>query len=526
MTANVCKESDQPRGTFLPVVALGASAGGLQALESFFTHTPPDSGMAFVVLTHLSPERKSLLPELLARCCTRMPISDAEEGTLLRPDHVYILPAGCLMTVEKGRLHLEKRPSGGGWTPIDHFLRSLARESGTHGAALILSGTGNDGAAGARAVKDAGGVVLVQDSASAAHVEMPAAARRSTDVDAVLPPERMAGFLLECLGGRLLEKGAVRRLHREIESRLGAVGEILRERIGDSLGNYKAPLQVRRIERRMALLRLRSMGDYLGVLRESPTEAQDLASSYFIGVTRFFRDSEAFRILESEVIPALLADRDPEQTLRIWVTGCSTGEEAYSIAILFREALALLSREVPVQIFATDIDPEAIHQARAGYFPATIEADVSKERLRRFFTFEGGRYRVNKALREMIVFAVHNLLRDPPFSQLDLLSCRNLLIYFDASAQERLIPLFHHLLRPEGVLFLGGAETIGTHKDLFTPLEKRWRFFRRREVARPSGRLGTFQLGRLGRYFGEVGAAPPPKKRDVGAAADNVLVER
>ncbi|PLX44810.1 MAG: hypothetical protein C0609_04850 [Deltaproteobacteria bacterium] len=480
------KESNFPERGF-PIVGIGASAGGLEALEKFFSNMPPDSGMAFVIVTHLDPNHKSLLSELLDRY-TRMTVQKAEEGMEILPDNIYVIPANNDLLIKHGLLHLEQPTAPRGHRqPVDSFLRSLASDQGDNSIAVILSGTGSDGTLGVKAIKEAGGIVVVQDAESAKYPGMPQSASQTGVADLELAAEDIPGKLIEYISNA--ESLARRKKEGlgqdELSRRIEQVFKIVDKVTGHNFNNYKINTLLRRVERRMAVNGYESMEDYTKFLGANEEEARALFKDVLIGVTSFFRDPEAYEILEKVVVPKLMLKCKEDGVLRVWVAGCATGEEAYSIAILFREYSSRTKSHCKIQIFATDIDEGAIATARAGIYPDSIAADVSSERLNRFFVRKEGRYQVVPSVRELIVFAPHNLLRDPPFSKLDLLCCRNLLIYLEPDIQRKIIPMMHQSLNEGGVLFLGTSETVGPHTSLFSTSEKKYKIYSRLEPLSP-----------------------------------------
>ncbi len=472
-TAQSASDSD------FPIVAVGASAGGLKALEGFFAGVPNDCGMAFVVVQHLDPRRESLLKGLLTQY-TPLPVLPAEDGTALEAGCIYVKAPGHDIVLRGGRLHIHKPSEPPPLPhPIDAFLRSLADDQGERGIAVILSGTGSDGTLGVRAVHAAGGLVVVQEDRQAEYDGMPRSAVETGMVDFVLPVERMGEELVRYCSHPLVAR---REMKREwAEERFGnemvALLGILRVQTGHDFSLYKRNTIRRRIERRMAIHKLERLADYAALLRQSPSEGQALFKDLLINVTSFFRDSDAFEILGEELV-RLLGERSSEEAVRVWVPGCATGEEAYTVAILLLEAMERLERSFPVKIFASDINPQTVETGREGVYPDSIAADVSERRLKRYFTRHEGHYRVDVRLREMVVFAVHDLTRDPPFSRLDLVCCRNLLIYLDTRMQKKVIPLLHYALKPGGLLLLGSSEEVGEFGDLFAPVSRKWKIFR------------------------------------------------
>jgi two-component system, chemotaxis family, CheB/CheR fusion protein len=460
------------------VAGLGASAGGLEALEEFFSHTPGDAGIAFVVITHQLSGRPSLMPELLAKRC-RMPIVEARQTTALEPNHVYLAPPGMLLSVRAGSLEPVAISDGARPAlPIDYFFRALAADQRERSCGIVLSGTGSDGSLGLKEIKGAGGMTMAQDEDTARYSGMPHSAIATEQVDYVMPAGALAKQLTDYARGAIQRPPAA-----DDTASLNHVFDLLKTRTSHDFSSYKRTTIRRRIERRMSLHQLEALGDYVRFAVTQPSELDLLFKELLIGVTSFFRDPEAFQAFEEKILPGLLDGKPDHYVIRCWVPGCSTGEEAYSIAMLIREAMDRMKRHYTVQIFATDIDHEAIDIARAGAYPEAIAADVTPERLARFFSKEEGCYRIRKDIREMLVFAQQNVIADPPFTKLDLLSCRNLLIYLDGELQQRLLPVFHYALRPGGALFLGSSESVGSFAMLFEALDKKWKLFKRREVA-------------------------------------------
>jgi two-component system CheB/CheR fusion protein len=475
-----------------PIVGIGASAGGLEALEQFLGHVPAGSGLAFVIVQHLDPTHKGIMPELLQRA-TGMKVAQVRDRTRVRPDCVYVIPPNKDMSILHGVLHLLVPTAPRGLRlPIDFFLRSLAQDQHEHSVGVILSGMGSDGTLGLRAIKEQGGVVLVQEPATAKFDGMPRSAIDAGLADIVAPVDRLPGKIIDYLHRTPLISRTEAALEDKAQSALEKVVVLLRAHAGNDFSFYKRNTLYRRIERRMGIHQIDKMSAYVRYLQENSQELDLLFKELLIGVTSFFRDPAVWELLRKEVVPALLAGRSPRQALRAWVPGCSTGEEAYSLAIVLKEAIEELKPKTTlgIQIFATDLDRDAVEKARQGVFPANIAADVSKERLRRFFNKEEHGYGVRKEIREMVIFAPQNLILDPPFTKLDILSCRNLLIYLTAEVQKKLIPLFHYSLSPGGILLLGSAETVGECTGLFAPLSGNSRIFRRTESAGPPELVG------------------------------------
>jgi two-component system CheB/CheR fusion protein len=457
-----------------PIVGIGASAGGLDAFEQFFRHIPPDSGMAFVLVPHLDPGHSSILTEILQRS-TSLPVYEAQDQITVAPNRVYVIPPNRDMSIFHGALHLSvpEQPRGLRM-PIDTFLRSLAEDRGEQSVGIILSGTGTDGTLGLRAIIGAGGVTLVQDPATAKYDGMPTSAIRAGYATHVLSVDKMPEVLL----------GSMRHLRAVTPEASGAVSGMnrillqLRSVTGHDFSLYKKSTVNRRIGRRMSQHDIKDVETYARYLKEHPAEAQVLFKELLINVTSFFRDPEAFAALKKDILPQLVAGKSEDYVFRCWVVGCATGEEAYSIAILLREYMDEAQQEFKVQLYATDLDEDAIAVARAGIYPPNIGQDVSPERLRRFFVKEEAGFRVKKDIREMVVFTIQNAIKDPPFTRLDLLSCRNLMIYLEPEMQNHLISVFHYALNPGGVLFLSPSESVGKHHELFTPLNRKWKLYR------------------------------------------------
>jgi chemotaxis methyl-accepting protein methylase len=467
-----------------PIVGIGASAGGLEALEQFLEHMPRGSGMAFVIIQHLDPTHKGVMPELPQRVTT-MEVIQVKDRTLVEPDHVYIIPPNKDMSILHGALHLfDPTAPRGLRLPIDFFFRSLADDRKERSIGVVLSGMGTDGTMGLKAIKEKAGVVFVQDPASAKFDSMPRSAIDAGLADVVAPVGELPGRIIVYLQrGPLMTKPGFL-LESKAQSALDKIVILLRSHTGQDFSLYKKSTVYRRIERRMGIHQIEAIAEYVRFLQENPQELELLFKELLIGVTSFFRDPAAWEHVK-EAILELLKDRPSGHALRAWVPGCATGEEAYSLAIVFREALDIVKqgKNFSLQIFATDLDHEAVDRARQGIFPANISADISPERLKRFFVKEENGYRVSKEIREMAVFAVQNIVMDPPFTKLDILSCRNLLIYLAPELQKKLLPLFHYGLNPGGILFLGSAEAIGGYTDLFSPLDGKSRLYRRLNTA-------------------------------------------
>ncbi|HTL17602.1 MAG TPA: chemotaxis protein CheB, partial [Patescibacteria group bacterium] len=474
------KASPAATGIGFPVVGIGASAGGLEALEQFLKPVPAGSGLAFVIVQHLDPTHKGIMPELLQRV-TDMDVIQVKDRTKVRPDQVYVIPPNKDMSILHGMLHLlEPAAPRGLRLPIDFFLRSLAQDQQERSVGVILSGMGSDGTLGLRAIKEKAGVVLVQDPASAKFDGMPRSAIDAGLADIVAPAEELAAKLIAYLKRGPLIVRTSEPLEDKTQSALEKAVILLRAHTGHDFSLYKRNTLHRRIERRMGIHQIGKTASYVRYLQENPQELDLLFKELLIGVTNFFRDPAAWDQLRDQAIPNLLANREAGHALRAWVPACSTGEEAYSLAMVFKEALerTAVKGNFALQIFATDLDRDAIDKARQGLFPHNIAADVTPERLARFFSKEDHGYRVSKEIRDMVIFAPQNLVMDPPFTKLDILSCRNVLIYLAPEVQQKLILLFHYSLSQGGILFLGGAESVGRFTDLFVPLGGKSRLFR------------------------------------------------
>ena len=469
------------------IVGIGASAGGLDALVLFLKNVPPTCGLSFVVVQHLDPNYKGILVELLQRATT-MPVLQIKDHMRVEPDHVYVIPPNCDLSILHGVLRLHKPIAPRGLRlPIDFFFRSLAEDQEQNSIGVILSGMGSDGTLGLRAIKEKAGAAFVQDPDTAQFDGMPRSAIESGFFDMVVPAEELAARVVACTQNvPLLVSQMDIDLVNKDHSGLEKIVLILRAITGHDFSLYKKSTMYRRIERRMGLHQLSKIADYVRYLRENSKEAELLFRELLIGVTSFFRDAEVWKQIKDEAIPSLLAAHPKGGVLRAWVAACSTGEEAYSLAMVFREALEQIkpTAQYSLQIFATDLDQDAIDKARNGSYPTNIAADVSEGRLSRFFMQGERGYKVVKEIREMVIFAQQNLVMDPPFTKLDMLTCRNLLIYLEAGLQQKLLPLFHFSLNPHGILVLGSSETVGSVTDLFMSLSGKTRIYRRQENAR------------------------------------------
>jgi two-component system CheB/CheR fusion protein len=467
-----------------PIVGIGASAGGLEAFEAFFKEMPPNSGIAFVLVSHLDPGHASILPEIIQKK-TKMRVWQVTDNMLVKPNQVYIIPPNKEMAILNGCLQLlELSQPRGANLPIDTFFRSLAQDQTTNAVCVILSGTGTDGTLGLRAIKGEAGMAMVQDMDSAKYDGMPRSAIATRLADYVLTPTEMPKQLLNYV--QYATKIVADKVAIGDDSTTSALQKIyilLRSKTDHDFSLYKKNTICRRIERRMHVHQIDNINDYVRYLQESDRENSILFKELLIGVTNFFRDPEAFEMLTDKYLPELFKNKPDGYLLRVWVPGCSSGEEPYSIAIILQEFMENVGRHFNVQIFGTDIDEEAVNVARTGLYPEAISADVNPERLKKYFIKEESHYKIKKMIREMVVFAPQNIIKDPPFTKLDMLCCRNLLIYFGPELQKKLLPVFHYSLKEKGILFLGSSESIGQYTDLFTMHEKKWKLFTRKSNA-------------------------------------------
>jgi two-component system CheB/CheR fusion protein len=466
-----------------PIVAIGASAGGLVALKAFFHHLPDDTGAAFVVIQHLDPKHESLTAEILARC-TAMPSVQVRNGMHIEPNRLYVIPPNAYLTLNDDSFRLDEPVLHHGLRmPIDTFLWSLAEHHEEHAIAIIVSGTGSDGTLGIRAIKGSGGLVMAQSPTSAEYDGMPRSAINTNLVDIICAVEEMPQHLNAYLQNPYIKASDTRDQKITVPEsenvHVNAILSLLQTRIGHDFRVYKSGTMARRIVRRMGLQHFNTLPDYLEFLRQHEDEVTLLFNDLLIGVTAFFRDKEAFVALEKHVITPLVHSKQVDAPIRVWIPGCSTGEEAYSIAMILIEQLEIAQKHCPIQVFASDIDDNALSMARGGLYPENIAANVSAARLQRFFSREGHQYRVSKSLRETVTFATHNLIGDPPFSNLDLITCRNLLIYLTPAVQSKVLALFHFALQPKACLFLGHSETASQQESLFQPIARKWRIYRR-----------------------------------------------
>jgi two-component system CheB/CheR fusion protein len=472
------KETNPENENNFYVVGIGASAGGLEALEKFIRNVDSKSGMAYIVVQHLSPDYKSLMVELLSKH-TNMEVMRAEDGLEIHKNRVYLIPPKKNMTVFHGKLFLtEQKLHHGLNLPIDIFFRSLADDYGERAIGIVLSGTGSDGTLGIRAIKGAGGMVMAQDEDTAKFDGMPKSAIATGMVDFILPPEKMGEHLLNYTNHPLVvNHNAGKKETSKNQDNYSKILSLIRHSSGTDFTYYKPNTIIRRIERRISIHQLQNIEEYVDFITKSPHEVKILYKELLIGVTKFFRDLEAFKVIEEEVIPKILSKAVPKDVLRFWVVGCSTGEEAYSLAILIKEYLDKHGRILDIKIFATDIDKESIEYASAGVYPESIVADVTPERLKSYFVKNGTTYKVNESIRQMVIFATHNIIKDPPFSKIDFISCRNLLIYLETYMQKRVFSAFSFSLNKGAYLFLGNSESLGDMSDAFATVNMKWKIY-------------------------------------------------
>ncbi|MBA9078778.1 chemotaxis protein CheB [Rufibacter quisquiliarum] len=475
-------QQDTPPKTDHYLIGIGASAGGLEAIHRLFDHFPSNSSFSFVIIQHLSPDHKSLMAELLTKH-TQMQVREAEDNMYTQPNCVYVLPSGKQLTLKHGRLQLvnqirNREPN----FAIDVFFESLAQDRGRYAIGIVLSGTGTDGTKGVKKIKAAGGMVMVQDPETAKFDGMPRSAIESGAVDYVFPPEQMPREIIDYTRQIPLVKTLINRQTEEEENEEEILAEILDlvcTHTQTNFKNYKQPTIYRRIRKRMDTIKVATMAAYLAFMQENPAEIKQLCQEFLIGVTRFFRDGEPFEIMAQEVIPEIISRTPEEENVKVWVTACSTGEEVYSLAILFKECYDRLGREPNVKLFATDIDQRAIRQASKGVFPAAIAHDVSEERLKNFFLFKNNRYTIKEDIRKLIIFAQHDLQKDPPFSRMDLITCRNMLIYLNPELQKKVMSVFPYALKLKGYLLLGPSESIGDLKSFFSEKNRKWKLYKK-----------------------------------------------
>nr|WP_319540448.1 chemotaxis protein CheB [uncultured Methanospirillum sp.] len=465
-----------------PIVGIGASAGGLEAFEQFLRLVPIDSSAAFILIPHLDPDHESMLADILGRV-TKMPVLEAENQMQIKPDHVYIIPPNRMMTIHHTMIHLSMPDTVQGQRmKVDLFFRSLADELGHKAIGVVLSGTGTDGTLGLRAIQGGGGLTFVQDPNEAKYNGMPTSAIESGYATYILPvaqiPTQLISSISDLFGPIPLSHPAIDETKEpDIKGAIIRILRIIRTRTGHDFSKYKKSTINRRIARRMSILAIEDISGYARYVEEHPDEVKILFREILINVTSFFRDPEAFGFLKTNVLPDLIRNKNEYESFRVWVPGCATGEEAYSLAIIIREVLEDLEKDCKVQIYSTDIAEDVIAVARKGFYPPNIAADISPERLKKYFIRQDAGFQINKDIREMVIYATQDLIKDPPFTRLDLLSCRNLLIYLESELQSRLIPAFHYALKPGGILFLSSSESIGGFQDLFKQINRKWRIY-------------------------------------------------
>ena len=522
---NVAKPPPNHR---FPIVAIGSSAGGLEALTELLTAMPLDTGMALIVVTHQHPGHVSLLPELLGKI-TAIPVQAVTDGLKVEPNRIYVSPPGGVLSILGGVLHrLDAQKKESPHLPIDYFLRSLAADQKDRAICIILSGTGTDGTLGLRAIKGESGMVMVQQAESAKYAGMPSSAAATGLADFVLPAGDMPQQLVTYAHGPYLTSPQDEQIPADLAQPLQKIFVLLRSRTGHDFSAYKPNTIRRRIERRMNLHQIDGPAQYVRYLQENPHELDILFQELLISVTNFFRDPAAFEALATTALPALIESRPFDHTFRIWVPGCATGEEVYSLAILLREGLEVAKRPCNVQIFGTDLDNQAIETARNGRYPEGIAHDISPQRLERYFTHNDNGYRIHTEVRELTVFALQNVIKDPPFIKLDLISCRNLLIYLNSDLQHRLLPIFHYALKPGGLLFLGSSESIGNLGDLFEVVDKKWKIYRRKEaVLAPLSLMDFMPKATAEEMPSRVRTlAQPVRESNIGTIVDRLLLAR
>jgi len=520
------KRVSSKRHASFPIVGIGASAGGLETLQLFFSKMSPETNTAFVIIQHLSPNFKSIMASLLAKY-TRMTVCEIEDGMTLAKNCVYLNPPNKNVAIFNRTLHLMAPVKSSAINmPIDFFFRSLSEDQKEKAIGIIVSGTASDGTLGIKAIKGEGGMVMAQDPDTAKYDGMPRSAIGTGLVDFILAVEKMPDALISYVKHPFLKSpGKINASQSNVQHQLQKVFSLIRSATGHDFSQYKQTNIRRRIERRLAVHQIDKLADYIIYMQKNSLEIDALFKDLVIGVTSLFRDPEAYQVIEEKVLPPLLQVKQSDEPLRCWVVGCSTGEEAYSLAVVVAEAMEKMGKHLNVQIFATDIDETAIENARKGCFPISIATDVSKTRLDRFFTKDEGVFRINKQIRDMVVFSLQSIIKDPPFSRLDLVSCRNLMIYLDHPLQKKIIPLFHYTLNSQGVLFLGTSETIGEFSDLFQPLNAKWKIFKRKE----SLREGTIDYPNKSTLGGPVHLEPDdrigmPMTTDIQAVTEKAIL--
>ena len=477
-------ESAESQGQFL-VAAIGASAGGIEAFSELMRNLPDDTGMAFVLIQHLDPKHHSILTELVAKD-TSMPVSEVADGMRLERNHVYVIPPNASMSLSNHTLKIGPRGEVRGMhMPIDHFMRALAEEQGNRSIGVILSGSGTDGTLGLAEIQAQGGVTFAQDEHSAKYDSMPRSAVAHGCVDYVLPPKGIARELARVARHPYVSRDGAEpaEIPATDHSGLNMIFQLLRRTTGVDFTHYRQTTILRRIQRRMVVHKIDRLPEYVKYIQTNPTEIKALYQDMLINVTSFFRNPGMFEALKTEVFARILKDRGAEWAVRMWTPGCASGEETYSVAIALLEFLGDKASEVTIQLFGTDVSETSIIKARTGVYPENIQGDVSADRLRRFFTKTEGGYRISKTIRDMCIFAQHNVLNDPPFSQMDLICCRNLLIYLEPVLQSKVISLFHYAAKPGGYLVLGSSEGVGVVANLFNTEDRTYKIFSKKPSA-------------------------------------------
>jgi two-component system CheB/CheR fusion protein len=488
---------------FFPITGIGSSAGGLDALKKFFMNMPPSSGSGFVLVQHLDPTHKSSMVELLNRY-TSMDVIQVEDGMEVKPNHVYVIPPNKDMAIINGVLQLLKPSEPHGFrTPINFFLKSLAEDQKDNAICIILSGFGVDGTIGLKEIKSEGGMAIAQDPKTTESNSMPISAIKTGIVDFVLPPEEMPKTIVSYIQSSCKIMNKIGNGEVKVEQDLQKIFILIRNRTGHDFSSYKESTMNRRIGKRANIHQIDNIADYALYLQQHPEEIDHLFQELLINVTSFFRDPEAFNSLKFKILPELLMGKDELEAIRLWVPGCSSGEEVYSIAMILREIMESMGKYFEVQIFGTDLDDVAINTARKGVYPDNIIVDVGEKRLKRFFIKKEGKYHIKSEIRELAVFAVHNVLKEPPFTKLDMVSCRNLLIYLKSDAQKNLLSIFNYALNSDGILFLGPSESVGDALDVFTSLDKKWKIFKsNKHTGFPRKHIGSPNLFRS--YSGRI----------------------
>jgi len=500
------------RKSDLLIAAVGASAGGIEAFTELISNLATDTGMAFVLVQHLDPEHHSMLTELLSKK-TAMHVKEVTNGMTVEPNHVYVIPPNATMSISNHTLQLAPRGEGRGLhMSIDHIMRALAEGQGNHAIGVLLSGSGTDGTAGLGEIQAHGGVTFAQDEQSAKYDSMPGSAVAAGCVDYVLPPKAIARELTRIARHPYLVRDQGPELAPAENTGLNLVFNLLRKSTGVDFTHYRQTTIVRRIRRRMVVHKIEKIDEYFKYLQSNPAEIKALYQDMLINVTSFFRNPKVFEVLKAKVFPAIMKNRAAEGSLRVWTPGCASGEETYSVAIALLEAVGDKAPETHIQFFGTDISESSIAKARSGLYPENIQGDVSPERLRRFFTKGEGDYRISKTIRDMCIFAQHNVLNDPPFSQMDLVCCRNLLIYLEPVLQNRVIAMFHYATRPDGYLLLGTSEGVGTATNLFSAEDRTYKIFLKKStgVRQPA----TFSCSTPGERHGYGAFRVPSKQPD------------